>query len=253
MLKKFEKYFDHYTINARFMPVFLTLLPFVLTIFAWYPSLKNFQEGLVTILVSFGVMTFISGYISNLGNSCQERLFSLWGGAPTTIIMRHRDEVLDSYTKYRYHKWIFEKVQGLELPSVEDESLDYQDADSRYRSAINYLREFTRDKDLFPYVYRDNVMFGFSRNLFAIRWFGISISLLSVLLNSYLLKDIFVFESLRLMNVASEVNLLGVIAGGVSLVSLMVFLFIINSDFVKQRAFRYAKTLLESCEFAYRG
>lgn len=248
MLKELGKYFDHYTINARFMPAFFSVLPFVLTMLAWCPSPKSILGGSLTILISFGVMTFISTIISNLGNRCQKKLFSIWGGAPTTIILRHADHVLDKYTKQRYHKWLNGKIDGFNLPKVEDEVKDRDDANQKYQSAINFLREFTRDKTKYPAVYRDNVAYGFARNLLAIRVIGLLVALLCVVINLYFVWSVLALTKVEGGAVILSDYLLGIGAGLASVVFVFAFLLVINNNFVKERGFRYAKTLLESCE-----
>jgi hypothetical protein len=251
MLKELGKYFDHYTINARFMPAFFSVLPFVLTMLAWCPSSKSILGGSLTILISFGVMAFISTIISNLGHRCQKKLFSIWGGAPTTVILRHTDQVLDKYTKQRYHKWLDGKIDGLNLPKVDDELKDRGDADQKYQSAINFLRELTRDKTMYPAVYRDNVAYGFARNLLAIRVIGLLVALLCVIINLYFVWPVLVLAKVDTDAVIFNDYLAGVGAGLASVVFVFAFLLVINNNFVKERGFRYAKTLLESCEKPY--
>ena len=199
-------------------------------------------------MTCFGVMTFISTFISNLGNRCQKRLFIIWGGVPTTIILRHADRNLDRYTKQRYHKWLNDKIDNLDLPALEDEEKDPVDADLKYQSAINFLREFTRDKAKFPAVYRDNVVYGFSRNLLAIRKFGLLISFTCMSVNLHMARPVFGYGQTEVDLLISSDYLLGVGAGLASAIFLFAFIFIVNNNFVKERGFRYAKTLLETCE-----
>ena len=158
-------------------------------------------------------MTFISTFISNLGNRCQKRLFIIWGGVPTTIILRHADRNLDRYTKQRYHKWLNDKIDNLDLAALEDEEKDPVDADLKYQSAINFLREFTRDKAKFPAVYRDNVVYGFSRNLLAIRKFGLLISFTCMSVNLYMAWPVFGYGQTEVDLLISSDYLLGVGAG----------------------------------------
>lgn len=230
------------------MPAFFSVLPFVLTMLAWCPSSKSILGGSLTILISFGVMTFISTIISNLGNRCQRKLFTLWDGAPTTVVLRHADQVLDKYTKQRYHKWLNGKIDGLNLPTVEDEEKDRDDADLKYKSAINFLREFTRDKAKYPAVYRDNVAYGFARNLLAIRVIGVFVAFLCVVINLYFLRSVLVPTEIERDFVILNDYLFGIGAGLASVVFVLAFVLVINNNFVKERGFRYAKTLLESCE-----
>lgn len=230
------------------MPALFSVLPFVLTMLAWCPSSKSIMGGSLTILVSFGVMTFISTFISNLGNKCQEKLFLIWGGVPTTIILRHANRLLDKYTKQRYHKWLDDKIDGLVLPTQADEIKAPADADLKYRSAINFLREFTRDKTMFPAIYRDNVAYGFSRNLLAVRRFGLFISSACVMINCYLIWIGINTSSGKWNTIILNDYLFGVGAALSSIIFVCAFSFIVNKDFVRERAFRYAKSLLESCE-----
>ncbi len=248
MLKELGKYFDHYTINARFMPAFFAVLPFALTMLAWCPSAKSIMGGSLTILISFGVMTFISTLISNFGNKYQEKLFSIWGGIPTTVILRHEDSLLDKYTKQRYHKWLNDNIAGLDLPGLDDEKKNPADADLRYQSATNFLREYTRDKARYPAVYRDNVAYGFSRNLLAIRNFGLSIALICVMINVHLVWLTFDKNKAAVDTIILNDYILGIGAGLASIIFVLAFLLVVNSHFVKERGFRYAKSLLESCE-----
>ncbi len=214
---------------------------------AWCPSAKTIVGGVLTILISFGVMTFISSLISNLGNKLQTNLFELWGGAPTTVIMRYSNPILDKYTKERYHKWLSSKINNLDMPSCEKEKTDPKDADQKYRSATNFLREFTRDNKKHSKIYYDNVAYGFARNLLAIRNFGIVIATISVMVNAFFIFSLFqnnvTIDQGILIN-----NLFGIGSGFVSIVFMATFLLIINTSFVKERAFRYAKSLFEACE-----
>jgi len=248
MLKELGKNFDYYTINARFMPAFFSVLPFVLTMLAWCPSSKSILGGSLTILIGFGVMTFISTFISNLGNKCQEKLFSIWGGPPTTTILRHRDQVLDKYTKQRYHKWLDSKIDELNLPDVDDEIKDQTDSDLKYQSAINFLREFTRDKTKYPAVFRDNVAYGFARNLLAIRMIGMLVALMCVVINFYFIWSALGISESSESSVILKNHMFGIGSELASTIFFFTFLFIINDGFVKARGLRYAKTLLESCE-----
>ena len=116
MLKELSKHFDHYAIHARFMPVFVALFPLVLTVLAWCPQAKTILGGTMTLLVSFGIMSFLSIYISNLGNDLQDRYFKNWGGAPSTLLLLPSNTELDKYTKQRYFKWLNKKCMFRPIP-----------------------------------------------------------------------------------------------------------------------------------------
>ena len=229
------------------MPAFFSVLPYVLTMMAWCTNAKSIMGGTLTVLISFGVMAFISSLISNYGNKRQEKLYKLWGAAPSTLILRHSNQVLSKYTKARYYKWINNHIADFKMPSLEEEKNDPDDADQKYSSACDYLREFTRDKKKFSKIYRDLVAYGFARNLLSIQKFGLFIAVLSAIINAYFILPFVQGEGVNIIGPAS-INLYGIGTGIVSIIFLFAFLFIVNEDFVKERAFRYAKSLYETCE-----
>jgi len=134
------------------------------------------------------------------------------------------------------------------MPSLENETNDPKDADHKYRSATNFLREFTRDKKKFATIYNDNVAYGFSRNLLSIRSFGLLVSTLSAVINAYFLLPLLETGTDRILDASMNSLFLGFSAGATAIFFMFVFLFVVNDDFVKERAFRYAKSLFETCE-----
>lgn len=244
-----EKYFDHYVINARLKPTFFVMMPFAITTLAWCPEAQELAGVVLTFLITFGVMAFLSNLISNKGNQLQAKLFESWGGAPTTLLLRHGDATLDAHTTQRYHCWIEAHVPGLRLPSSISEASDPVTADSAYLSATNYLREHTRDKSRYPMIYADNVAYGFARNLLAMRNYGIGVALISVALNG-LFMYLNYSEQSFINNFGENTGmfLLGTGATGASIILLLVLTFSLNEYYVRERAIRYAKSLLAVCE-----
>lgn len=199
----------------------------------------------MTLLISFGVMSFLSAIISNMGNSIQRVYFDKWGGAPTTTLLMPDNDELDIYTKQRYFVWLNSKIPDLNLSMTVDEKEDHQ---HKARSAINFLREYTRDIKKYPAVYRDNVSYGFARNLVALRHIGLIISVVGLAINT----GIMLCPAYNTIALGSALTVgsfpLGIVSSLLSLLCVMLFLFVLNEGFVKQRAFRYARSLLEVCE-----
>ncbi len=239
-----SQYFDHYVISARIKPSFFVVLPLALTVVAWWPWAQELGGATLAFLIAFGVIGFLSNLISNQGNRTQRRLFSSWGGAPTTQLLRHVDSTLDGYTKERYHRKLEERISGLFLPTSDEELADPHSADTRYASATNFLRENTRDKKRYPMIYSDNVAYGYARNLLAIRSFGLISALIALSINAGLLINR--GGSLTPQHLLD--HWAGVGALSVSAIFLFIFLFIVNESHVRGRATRYAKSLLAACE-----
>ena len=70
-------------------------------------------------------------------------------------------------------------------------------------------------------------------------------------INLYFVWPVLAFAKVEKDGIILSDYLLGVGAGLTSVVFVFAFLLIINNNFVKERGFRYAKTLLESCEEPY--
>lgn len=242
MLRDLSKNFEHYAIHARFKPVFVAIFPFVLTILAWCPQAKTILGGAMTLLISFGIMTFISIYISNLGNDLQDKYFEKWGGAPTTLLLLPNNGELDAYTKQRYFTWLNERCSNLNLPEEIDGMADSETLYEKIRSAVNFMREYTRDKKTYPQVYNDNVSYGFARNIVSIKYAGLLVALVSVLANC-----LFIYFSYVSVESASS-NAMGMVAILSSILSGVVFGLVLSERFVKRRGFRYARTLFEVCD-----
>jgi hypothetical protein len=139
-MEALEKYFDHYVINARLKPAFFSLMSIAITTLAWCPKAQQVGGIVLTFLITFGAMAFLSNLVSNLGNRLQEKLFEAWRGAPTTALLRHSDNTLDVHSKQRYHNWLQSKVPDLVMPSPDYEALHPINADYIYASATNFLR-----------------------------------------------------------------------------------------------------------------
>jgi len=244
-----DKYFDHYVINARLKPTFFVIMPFAITTLAWCPQAQQLAGIVLTFLITFGVMAFLSNLVSNKGNQLQTRLYESWGGAPTTLLLRHSDPTLDPHTTRRYHQWIEEHIPGLILPTSQSETDNPTAADGAYLSATNYLREYTRDKAKYPLVYSDLVAYGFARNLLALRGFGIFVSLCSISLNGVFMYFSYSGPTIK-EYVASHVSMVLFSTGATvaSLILLFILIFSLNNDYVRERALRYAKSLLAVCE-----
>ncbi|MGY0565000.1 MAG: hypothetical protein ACW7DQ_16115 [Paraglaciecola chathamensis] len=242
MLKELSKHFEHYAIHARFMPVFVLIFPLVLTVLAWHPQAKTLLGGAMTLLISFGVMSLLSIYISNLGNDLQDNYFKKWGGAPSTLLLLPSNKELDRYTKQRYFKWLNRKCSGLDLPETIDNQVESEELYEKIRSAGNYMREYTRDRKKYCQLYNDNVAYGFARNIVAIKKAGLVIASISLISNALFLY--FLTET----NFPQTINYMGVLALLVAAICLLIHSIVLNEKFVKRRAYRYACTLFETCD-----
>jgi hypothetical protein len=169
-----QNLFDEYSFKARLMPTFLILLPIALAAWAWMQNIQFDWKLLGGIIVYCGGTFLLSQLGRDLGRRKQEQLFDLWGGKPTTRLLRHRCKIIDPITLSRYHSKIGELI-GKKFPNKEEEASDKKAADIFYESGGKKLLEKTRDKNKYALIFKENINYGFRRNLWAMKPAGIFI------------------------------------------------------------------------------
>ena len=166
-----------YTLNARIKPALLTVLPLGVLFFIWMPGDSLPTGGLLGIISTGGGTALLAQLGRDLGSKKQPALWDRWGGPPTTRALRFRD----SPNKVVLARWRA-KLQGLwgqALPTPEEEARNPVDADQQYEAAIGFLREATRDVSMFPLVFAENVNYGFRRNLWGLKPYGLVFAVLA--------------------------------------------------------------------------
>lgn len=240
-------YFNQYSLSARVRPALFIVLPIILTAYILFEPLRTLLGSLLGILLTCGVVNFFANQMSSQGNLLQDKLFKKWGGAPTTLILRHSDNELDKYTKQRYREKLVSLVSNFKNVSERAERANPTDADQYYISAINYLKEKTRDSTKYPLILEENMNYGFSRNLLAFKSTAIIIILISLAISLLIIfftfKDKYVdINSLSLLSPQYYVLVI------LHIIFLLFWCLMINETWVKVRAYAYAKRLLSSCE-----
>lgn len=233
--------FDEYSLSARVRPALLALLPLIIATYVSVPALYNIVAGLFSIIVACGFITALAHYARHQGRKTEKRLYSLWGGKPTTIMLRHMDDSLDTHTKTRYHNYLAGKINGWAAPAFEDERQNQGATDEFYDSAVRWLLEKTRDTKKYKLLFKENISYGFRRNARGIKWFGVACSIIS-----FLLIGMGVYPSADYLNFKQY--LLEYSSSIFSFVMLMWWLFVVNDAWVKDAAESYALRLLAVCE-----
>jgi hypothetical protein len=229
--------FDAYSLRARLQPALLCLLPMFITIATWFPALYKAAVALVGLAAACGLTMLLAQIARLRGRRVEERLFSLWGGEPTTAWLRHCDHHLDTNTKARYYTCLAEGIPGWEAPTLQDEYERSAETDARYDSAARWLRERTRDKGRFSILFHENVNYGFRRNLYGLKPIGTVLAALTAVLNAALLY-----------RHPSGFPVIGVSALAFSILALATWLVIVTPGWVRDAGDAYARALLASCD-----
>jgi hypothetical protein len=171
---------DGYERKARLYPALLLVAPVVIALVGVASAKLSTLESLGTVAVGCGGAFLLTQLARDAGKKREKALFEAWGGMPSVAILRHRDGRIDAITKGRYHKQLATLVKGAIAPSAEEEAADSAVADQVYSAWSSFLRVHTRDTKRYPLVFQENVSYGYRRNIYGLRPFGILLSGLSL-------------------------------------------------------------------------
>lgn len=233
---------DPYERKARLAPGLLTTLPLLVPLVCVYGARHPILTGLIGLLAGCGAMYTLASVARVRGKALEDELVRAWGGLPTTLALRHRDTTLDSVSKRRYHDAIASKLT-ITMPTADDEAADPLKADDIYVGATKRLRELTRDNK--SLLLKENIAYGFHRNMLAMKPMGIVTCLLG-LTYGLVLAGVLEFAPPRfsLINLAHP-GLAAAMTLSISVALLAAWLFYFNADAVKRIGFAYAERLFE--------
>lgn len=242
-----SRFLDPYDWRARALPALLCLLPALVALLVVYPAAASWQGSLLTLLVSCGFVFMLSRVARDAGKRIQDRLFRDWDGAPTTQLLRHRNDHFDAHTTQALHARL-RALTALNLPDVRTERDLPAAADEVYRAASLWLIKRTRDTERFPLLFKENINFGFHRNALGLRWVGVAIALAAIiviLLSAGVLSiDFPHYAGARWR--ALTVPMAAAI--GFSVLMALVWTFAITAAAAKRTGFAYAERLLECAD-----
>lgn len=130
------------------------------------------------------------------------------------------------------------ELTDIQFPSVDEEPANIELADDAYGSAGRWLRANTRDSSKFDILHKENIGYGFRKNLYGAKPLGLVISSSALIVSLFL--AIFPLASLS----GTATNLSAFFA----LTCLILWLTVVTADWVKDAALSYANQLLSSLE-----
>lgn len=168
--------FDQYNREARLYPALIASAPVLWTIAVLAPQVfTDWPKGTVTVVLCGCLLYSAASLARHQGKRLEPKLLQLWGGWPTTTILRHRDSRIDSLTKRRYHSELERLCPGLKMPSCDEEAAFPEKADEVYRSATKRLIEARRGAK-YQLLLSENASYGFRRNLLGLKSAAIAVA-----------------------------------------------------------------------------
>jgi hypothetical protein len=235
---------DAYDRPARLYPGLIALSPIAVMILCVYGQHRILISSVITVAASCGCAYALARIVRNAGQQLQASLFSAWGGPPTVQLLRHSNGHFDAHTKERFHK-ILSKGLGKKMPTVAGEANDSFAADELYRAATVWLIGKTRHAKKFPLVFKENIAFGFQRNMLGIRRFGIAICLSCLV---YCIAYIEIQSGWGFVEVLKKTPTPIWVSLLYSILILLAWLFCFSEPALRRTAFSYAERLIQSLD-----
>jgi len=233
------EFLDTYAIKARLFPALVAIAP-ALSLFLMTGTLSNpgFPEIITGLTLS--VMFFAAADLARrAGKKVEARLFRASNGRPLNSELSFEDAALEEVTKVRYRRFLAEQV-GLFAPTRESEAADPLKAREFYAACYDYLRVNTYDAAKFNILFRENIAYGYVRNLLGLKPYAISINGVAFLgaLGLYIYQPQFAELSQGKLFVQ----------GGFALIHMVYLAFAVTERTVLSASKLYARQLTFSCE-----
>ncbi len=228
-----SKYTDPYDRRARLYPALICLFPIMLGIAISFQKVFSALSGLVALAAAVGLLQLLSHLARDRGKSLESTLFEKWGGIPSVAIFRHRDTRIPAPAKLKYHT-IMSNVSKINSPLKEEEAKHPTKADEIYMSWSDYLRGKTRDTNKYGLLFKENINYGFRRNMLGLKWFCVFSSLAGI--------------GLIYAPALSNHDITPTMISGITfcVIYILVFIFVVKSSWVKVVADAYGKQLVEA-------
>ncbi len=239
--------FDRYDILARITPGLLAPLVPGGCLLVSFPQIfaANIYRSIGSGVVMIVLLYLFASMARSRGRAVQHKLKQQWGGFPTEIILRFRDNTIELPTKLAYHLALQELAPDFTLPDAGAEEQDPDGADGIYRAAIRRLIDLRRGPK-YPLILNDNISYGFWRNLLGMR--GAAILLATCASAAIVAARIaqITSSSASLLAIARDAPAAQMAAFGLLLLWIAFLLFVVRPPRVWDAGVAYAERLLAS-------
>jgi hypothetical protein len=171
---------DLYSIHTRVAPALLASAPALSLGLSFLPLLSGTQK--LWSLLALSLTTYAALAARRAGIKAQASLFALWGGAPTTSRLRYCENPNAGEVSRRHREVERALGHGLRLPDQSQEQADPPAADVEYNAAMRRIIGKVRDYPSARLVRMENRNYGYARNLYGLKRYGIICAVVALVL-----------------------------------------------------------------------
>lgn len=226
---------DAYDRKARLSPATLAVLPLLVLAAGLLVSPQRWP-GLVPLTTACGLAYLVIQIVRDLGFNLEKRLWTGWGGAPTTRMLRWAEAPNKVLQRDRHAS--VARATGMSLPDERREQADPTRADDVYEAAVAKLRNLTSARQD-TLVTTELANYGFRRNLLGCRPIGVGLAVLAAITSAVLIA--LDQRGTLQLPIAPLIT-----ATAVSLLWALGWLVLVTPDFVHTAARKYATALLDA-------
>ena len=212
----------------------ILVTPLIISIYLMVPKANNFSFTIIVMVIGFGLCNLMMSLSRFLGRKATSSCFPEL--MPAQQMLMPTDTTLDPITKKRYYEFFSSNLKNLsfyEEPKTSANSC---------KTAINWLIAQTRDEEKFPLIKEEAINFGFSKNLYGLKYLGIFTSSFLTILEVVAI----VAKYNHQIGCVEYSNLIA--SAIVSFTFTIVWIFLITKEWVIYSGNRYARTLLSACD-----
>jgi hypothetical protein len=177
--------FDEYDRWARLVPATMTLAPLIALVFIWWPALWTVATGLGAAGLSAAPLVLLALYVASLGDQLEENWRDDIGTPHSARLLSHRDTRLGAQEKEDIHRFLAN--HGRPVPTAEAEDADDGESQKTRISRVKWMITISRPEAGRSLLLKQNIGYGFWRNLRALRPFAIGLAATILAFDAYLL------------------------------------------------------------------
>ena len=171
-----EKFLDPYELKARIVPGLILALAPLIALVSAAPVLGSLPIFAASGVCSLALVYFLGSFARARGEAIEHELWNSWGGPPSTRLLRHRDSHFGHALKASIRHALTDTL-SVSLLTADEEAANQEHADRVIVDAFRQVRQYIRQHDPDGLWQKQNIEYGFYRNLLGCR---ITWSVLSV-------------------------------------------------------------------------